>query len=214
MTFEGEYLFDHRNGSMLTEWLLKEYILSDTSLGSPFVDGMFIDDFWCSKIINGSLTCNDPVQGTIFTHIAYDVGPSEIDKYSKMDMGLTNEDIVDILNGWLHNMEVVQEAILNAGGYTWSLIPNQDNANAMPNLITNSTLCITNMQTACNVSNPYLTAPLLAGLTYNSTLGDFPYLEQQVAAFLLMRGDRLCFRSEMCRRLCIYWLGRMGYGVA
>ncbi len=41
-----EYLFDHRNGSMLTKWLLEEYIGGPTGIDSPLVDGFFIDDFW------------------------------------------------------------------------------------------------------------------------------------------------------------------------
>lgn len=40
----GEYLFDHRNGSMLQEWLLSEVILGPNGLGSPAIDGFFIDE--------------------------------------------------------------------------------------------------------------------------------------------------------------------------
>jgi len=39
----GEYLFDHRNGSMLTDWLVNEYILGPTGVGSDAIDGLFID---------------------------------------------------------------------------------------------------------------------------------------------------------------------------
>jgi hypothetical protein len=161
---------------MLTNWLVNEYILGETGLGSPYVDGFFIDDFWCSNLINGSKNCNDPVQG-----------PSEIDKYNQGDMGLSDQDVADITWGWLANMEAVQRAILKAGGYTWSLMPRQDNANAMPILV-NSTNCHTYMESACHKHNPYLNAPLLSGLSFNDTLQKFPFLEQQVASFLLMRG--------------------------
>jgi hypothetical protein len=173
----GEYLFDHRNGSMLTEWLLNEYILSNTALGSPYIDGLFIDDFWCSIKINGTNACTDPVQG-----------PTEIDIHNQVDMGLSDKDVADLTIGWLNNMEVVQKAILEAGGYTWSLIPGQDNANAQPMLI-NSTNCILFMNMSCTAKNPFLAAPLLAGLSYNHTLAKFTALKQQVASFLLMRGD-------------------------
>ena len=44
------------------------------------------------------------------------------------------------------------------------------------------------MEQACNVNNPYLNAPYLAGLSYNGTLNEFPTLMQQLAAFLLARG--------------------------
>jgi hypothetical protein len=36
----GEYLWDHRNGSMLTEWFTEEYVGgSDYGLGNDSVDG-------------------------------------------------------------------------------------------------------------------------------------------------------------------------------
>eukprot|EP01119_Soliformovum_irregulare_P015421 TRINITY_DN433_c0_g1_i3.p1 TRINITY_DN433_c0_g1~~TRINITY_DN433_c0_g1_i3.p1 ORF type:complete len:443 (-),score=85.63 TRINITY_DN433_c0_g1_i3:44-1180(-) len=175
----GEYLFDHRNGSMLTEWLLNEYVLSPTALGSPYIDGLFIDDFWCSNIINGTQNwnCNDPVQG-----------PSEIDPHSQEDMGLSDEDIAAITRGWLFNMKRVQEAIVKAKGYTWSLMQYQQNANANPVVINNSTQCVASLTSACapGIGNPYWQAPLLMGMTYNGT--DWPTIREQVAAFLLMRG--------------------------
>jgi hypothetical protein len=169
----GEYLFDHRNGTMLTDWLLNEYILSETSVGSPYVDGLFIDDFWCSNIINGSQQCTDPVQG-----------PSEINQYSQIDMGLSDQDIADITKGWLSNMELVQEAILKNNAYTWSLIPGQANANAQP-LIVDQKSCLQWMNQTCNPSNPFIDAPLLAGITYQNGT---PFIEQELASFLLMRG--------------------------
>ena len=36
----GEYLFDHRNGSMLRDFIVQETILSPTGLGDPHIDGM------------------------------------------------------------------------------------------------------------------------------------------------------------------------------
>ena len=67
----GEYLWDHRNGSMLRQFLLSEVIGGPNGIDNPAIDGLFIDDFWCANSINGS--CGDPVQG-----------PSEIDKYSQV----------------------------------------------------------------------------------------------------------------------------------
>jgi hypothetical protein len=67
----GEYLFDHRNGSMLREWLLREVIGGPNGVDNPAIGGLFIDDFWCSNVLNGS--CTDPVQG-----------PTEIDPNSQV----------------------------------------------------------------------------------------------------------------------------------
>ena len=75
-------------------------------------DILQIDDFWCSNIINGTGNCNDPVQG-----------PTEIDRNSAADMGLSDNDIRDITQGWLDTMTAVQSYMLQRGAYTWSLIP-------------------------------------------------------------------------------------------
>jgi hypothetical protein len=38
----GEYLWNHSNGSMLTEFLVQGYTLDKQGLGSPYVDGFYI----------------------------------------------------------------------------------------------------------------------------------------------------------------------------
>lgn len=172
----GEYLWDYRNGSQLTEWLVKNFILSDTALASPAVSGVFIDDFWCSLRDNSTTECNDPVPG-----------PSEIDPNSQLDMGLSNESLWEITENWLKTMELAQEAILAAGGYTWSLIPGQANANAMP-VIINATTCTGALRNFTLDPSATQEAPLIYGISYNSTLQTFPWLLQQLAGFLLMRG--------------------------
>ena len=43
----GEYLWDHRNGSMLQDFLVNEYILGPDGVGNENVTGVFIDDYWC-----------------------------------------------------------------------------------------------------------------------------------------------------------------------
>ena len=40
----GEYLFDHRNGSMLQTWLVDEYILGPNGVGNENITGVFIDE--------------------------------------------------------------------------------------------------------------------------------------------------------------------------
>ncbi len=63
-------------------------------------------------------------------------GPTEINAFNQVDMGLSDEDVADITRGWLAGMTAAQAAILAAGGYTWSLIPGQSNANAEPLIVT------------------------------------------------------------------------------
>lgn len=39
---QGEYLWNHSNGSMLTDFFVNEFIGGDQGMGSPYVDGFFI----------------------------------------------------------------------------------------------------------------------------------------------------------------------------
>ena len=171
----GEYLFDHRNAS-LRQWLVDEHVMGAQGLGSPEIDGLFIDDFWCSNIINGSHSCTDPVQGA-----------SEIDAHQQADMGLSDQDIADITKGWLTTFTAVQATILAAGKYTWSLMLNQQNANAEP-IFVEPTQCAAFLKSACTPSSQLLSTPFLFAIHPGNSSHVMPYLVQDVAIFLLVRG--------------------------
>lgn len=130
----GEYLFDHRNSS-LAQWIIDEMILTDSSILNEAIDGMFMDDFWCSDLLTPG--CNDPVQGA-----------TEIDANQQVDMGLSDEDIKDLTIAWEHTMGLVQQTILDNGSYTWSLMQNEGNANASPFLLTQDS-CAGTLREAC-----------------------------------------------------------------
>ena len=123
----GEYLFDFRNGSMLQDWIVDELIAGPTGVGAKEVDGLFIDDYWCSDLICkadstvAGCPCNDTVQG-----------PTEINKYSQSDIGLSDEDVRAITLGWNDTMGKVQQKILDMNAYTWSLIKVPDLARPDP----------------------------------------------------------------------------------
>lgn len=180
----GEYLFDHRNGTMLREWLIQEVVLGPTAIGHVNIDGLFLDDFWCSDLLcrdsNNAILgcpCNDPVQG-----------PTEIDRYSQMDMGLSDQDIADLTIQWNITMGHVQRAILNHSAYTWSLIPGQNNANAYPSFLSsNPKQCMESCRQACRSDSIWQQYPMLFGLSItNSTI--LSQLEQDLSYFLLVRG--------------------------
>ena len=177
----GEYLFDHRNGSSLRDWIVSELVLGKSALGSDAVDGLFIDDFWCSNKLCAAdpsiagCPCGDPVQG-----------PTEIDKHSQADMGLSDEDIQQLTLGWNATMGEVQRAILKAGGYTWSLMQGQQNANAMPKLLKRST-CKARLREACAHGSSWQSHSRLFGLTIENGT-QFAQLEQDIAFFLIARG--------------------------
>jgi len=147
----------------------------------PAVDGLFIDDFWCASLVNGSGACTDPVQG-----------PTEIDAHAAADMGLDDAAIAALTAGWLETMTAAQAYIVAAGAYTWSLVPGQDNANAQPRLLGSSPeACSAFLAPACGGASvsPWEAAPLLMGLTTSGNASDpLPQAAQDVAAFLLARG--------------------------
>lgn len=175
----GEYLYDWRNGSQLVDFVVNEVLLGPLGLGAgPFIRGYFIDDFWCSNSINGSSACTDPVQG-----------PTEIDRNNQADMGLSDADVADITRGWLAGMTAAQDAIARAGGYTWSRIPGQDNANAEPVMAgPDAASCLSVLRSACTPASPWLRAPLLFGVHMGADGKSPPHVTADVATFLLARG--------------------------
>ena len=176
----GEYLFDHRNGTMLREFLLQDVVLG--ALKEGVIDGLFLDDFWCSDLLCrddpsiAGCPCNDPVQGPT----------TEIEPHSQTDMGLSDEDIQHITLEWNRTMTRVHQLLLNNNAYTWSLIPGQENANAMPLLLT-STACVDLLQEACREDSKWQQLPLLFGLSVSSQ-HELVQLQQDLAFFQLARG--------------------------
>jgi len=194
----GEYLFDHRNGTQLRDFLVHEVILgalATNSDGSLIVDGLFLDDFWCSDLIcnetnnqTAGCPCHDPVQG-----------PTEIDRYAVADMKLADADVRDITVEYNKTMTAIHRALLNHKAYTWSLIPDQENANAMPVLLTQPQCAHLLRENACtnedgdgskDTAPLWQRLPLLFGFTVGSVNGTaaLTQLEVDLAFFLLARG--------------------------
>ena len=105
-------------------------------------------------------------------------------------MGLTGDDITAITRGWLETMTAAQAAMVAGGGYTWSLMPGQANANASPVTLSQAS-CLPTLRAACNASEaePYAHVPLVMGVTPVVHSGTpLPDVSQDVAGFLLLRG--------------------------
>jgi hypothetical protein len=182
----GGYLFDFRNGTMLQEFVVQELVLGALAAkddnGQRIVDGIFLDDYWCSDLLCqedptiARCPCDDPAQG-----------PTEADRHTQDDMGLTDEDVRELTLGWNNTMTAIQQALLDHKAYTWSLIPGQENANAKPILMTQDT-CQSLLQEACHLDSRWQRLPLLFGFSVtNHTV--LKQLEQDLAFFLLARGD-------------------------
>ena len=103
-----KYLFDHRNGSMLREWLVNEYVLGPNGVGNANISGLFMDDYWCFNDDPAKPTCHDPVQGA-----------SEINADQQRDMGLSNADIKQLALAWRATTNAVQQALLKHKAYAW-----------------------------------------------------------------------------------------------
>ena len=165
--------------------MLRDFIVNEIISGAlrpGIIDGLFLDDFWCSDLIcrqtdnrTAGCPCNDPVQGA-----------TEINPYQQIDMGLSDEDIRDITVEWNKTMTAIHRALLENEAYTWSLIPGQENADASPVLLQPGT-CATLLRSACQIDAPWQQLPFLFGFTVtNRTV--LSQLDQDLAFFLLARG--------------------------
>ena len=161
----GKYMFDHRNGSMLTKWLVEEYMGSDSrGLGNPNVDGFFIDDLWKED------------------------GPSESGKNAVEDMGLSTNDMLAIQKAWGANMDAVQGTILNSSGFDWQMFDVGHRTNAGPPFQKEN--CTTYMrETACKPDSALQKQSMFYGFTdHTVSKSKLPYFKQDLASFLLIRG--------------------------
>jgi hypothetical protein len=162
----GKYIFDHRNGTMLTKWLLEEYMGSNvTGLGNPNIDGFFIDDVWKTT------------------------GPSESGKNAVEDMGLSADDMLAIEKAWSANMDVVKATILNSSGFNWQMFDVGHRTNAGPPFAKED--CTTYMrETACKPDSVLQKQSMFYGFTQirGAPKSKLPYFKQDLASFLLVRG--------------------------
>jgi hypothetical protein len=78
-------------------------------------------------------------------------------------MGLSDDDIRALTEAWAETMGAVQRAIVAHGGYTWSLIPGQENANASPKKMTHAT-CAQMLREACRAHSSWQRFSTLFGL--------------------------------------------------
>eukprot|EP00759_Apiculatamorpha_spiralis_P009672 PhF_6_TR16920/c0_g1_i2/m.25418 len=172
----GEYLFDHRNQS-LREYLVNTYVMGPNGMGNPNVDGIFIDDFWSNRSwllpwSNGDCATNPTG------------GPTEVDGGCIHDMGLSASDVRDIWWNWNLTMQAAFEAVVNRGkGYVYQLL----NTNAGRDIQHPEAQCTSWMRSQCQPGSPSNTQPLLFQFT-NETQRPLPYVDQDVAQFLLVRG--------------------------
>lgn len=160
----GEYLFDHRNAS-LTKWLVEDYIAgASTGLANPNIDGFFLDDRWGKG------------------------GPTEIVRSSIQDMGLSPSEVDDIMVGWQNNMKQINAKILNSNAFNWQMF--DENSGTAASAPFKKEECTDYMRsTACKTDSKLQHRSLFYGFTdFAKNKSVLPYFEQDLAAFLLIRG--------------------------
>ena len=64
---------------MLRSYLVNTYVMGPTGLGSPFIDGVSLDDGWYDSQQIGANDCTGSPVG----------GPTEVDSFCAIDMNLT-----------------------------------------------------------------------------------------------------------------------------
>ena len=106
----GFYLFNHRNGSMIRDWLVSEYFVGPTSVGHPAIDGLFVDDYWCDS--RG--TCPLRGRGRL-------VGPAETEPHVLQDLGMGDSEVDAMALAWRENLDAALEEIRRKNGTTWDL---------------------------------------------------------------------------------------------
>ena len=157
----GEYLFDHRNGSMLTRFLVDELVGGAAmGMGNANIDGLFMDDVWGSR------------------------GPSEEDKNSMADCGLGSADIAALVSGYHANMDAAKARILGDGGFNWQMFDVGHNTNAGPPFGPSSCAAYLRGPQPARLQNQ----SLLFGFTQGKTKGPLPAFDTDLASFLLVRG--------------------------
>lgn len=108
----SRYLFDHRNGSSLTAWFTEQYIGGQNyGLGNSAIDGFFLDDSW------GDPNSRTPSNSTRPSEEAYPCSPRGTGKGRCAN--LTADETLKMTAGWQRNMDTVQAAIVEKGGFAW-----------------------------------------------------------------------------------------------
>mmetsp|Transcript_37467 Transcript_37467/g.98270 ORF Transcript_37467/g.98270 Transcript_37467/m.98270 type:complete len:448 (-) Transcript_37467:258-1601(-) len=163
----GEYVWDHRNGSELTSFLVDEYFGGPAGLGSPNVDGFLIDDGWLPW--HGR---NGTIPG----------GPTEMDRDAVRDMGLTRDDVYAMFQAWEGNVAKVLASVATKGGWTY----NQLLAGGPTFPRVSSSACTAAFRAACPTEGR---APRVGLELYSLTSNHSDSAKvDDLAAFLLTRG--------------------------
>ena len=172
----GFYVFNHSshtvvNGQTFQQWFIHSYMLN--SVGSnPLVSGFFWDDVW-----NPQCNIHDQVKDTC------------------EDMGLSQQDLVQLTADYLDNMAALRNATLSAGKYTWQMLWTGGDASGIgstcPSPLVKQQSCAADLRALCSATSPAQTRAMMYAFGPGGCRGDPSQLvqfRQDLANFLLVRG--------------------------
>jgi len=136
-----------------------------------------IEQFVVSK--NGVL--NPAIDGVFLDDNWSANGPSEEDPKCIEEIGLSKQDISDMTVAWQTTTNAVYSALISAKSFAWQLIADTVARNPVPR-----SQCTTWLQQNCKANSPVSQRPFVFGFT---TPFPLPAVEQDVAIFLLVRGE-------------------------
>jgi hypothetical protein len=104
---------------MLQNFIVEEVVGGAMGVGNPGIRGFYTDDTWADIGCAPNMTAPVPT-----------CGPTEMDPYAVIDMGLQPAEVSAIKLGWQRTMLAAQQKMLSMKAYTWQLL----NCPSAPNL--------------------------------------------------------------------------------
>lgn len=181
----GFYVFNHSSTAVIKnqtflDWFINGYMLNSYGM-SNYTSGFFWDDYWSSSGLSPSV----------------DSAPN-----STLDMGLTQDQINQLVISYDYNMQVLRNATLAAGKFSWQMLwtggsPDSIGGTCPSPLVSNETSqCIADLQSLCSPTSPAQTRTMMYAIGPGSCRGDpsiMPQFTQDLANFLLTRGPYAYF---------------------
>jgi hypothetical protein len=175
----GEYLWDHRNGSMLRRFLIDEFVMGSDGVAHPSIDGVFLDDGWTDSPEPHAAWW--PKEG--FCSADAIGGPTEEYPNCTVDMGLTQADTTAIKAEWSQTIAELRSALVAAGGFNWQMFSQSTDAPV------DATACRAYFSHQCQPGGgPRSKEPWVYQFTDPKAGRHLPNVTQDVATFLLARG--------------------------
>ena len=181
----GRYLYDHTNASM-RKWLIQEHILGSTAIGNPNISAIYLDDNWQTtpgpespSPLGGPTEIGNPLHtanGTLYDGVI-------------SDLGFTAAQVEAQTLGWRQTMQELQDAVLEAGGWSWAWFlpakaaPTTSKAHCLAYFHSNTTRAYVDGAIQMSMAHKQVKDPANHRSTYSYTSP-----VEDLASFLLVRG--------------------------